>query len=88
MPYVNKLDYIGKTEVGSLYSYDVALEFNTPGAAKDPENLEKFERLIEEVNNFRLTKKVSSILDIIKDMNQVLNNGDSIPFTLYLKQGK
>ncbi len=82
VPYVNKLDYIGKTEVGSLYSYDVALEFNTPGAAKDPENLEKFERLIEEVNNFRLTKKVSSILDIIKDMNQVLNNGDSSFYTV------
>jgi uncharacterized protein len=85
VPYVNKLDYIGKTEVGSLYSYDVALEFSSPGEAKDPENLKKFEQLTGEVKNFRLTKKVSSILDIIKDMNQVLNNGDpsfySIPET-------
>ena len=85
VPYVKRLDYIGKTDVGSLYSYDVAIEFNSPGAAKDPVNLKKFEKLTSEVKSFRLTKKISSILDIIKDMNQVLNNGDhafySIPET-------
>jgi hypothetical protein len=76
IPYVNRLNYIGETAVGSLYSYDVALEFDQPDAVKDPENLIKFEQLVEEVKTFRLTKKVSSLLDIIKDMNQVLNNGN------------
>jgi len=76
IPYVERLDYIGKTPVGSLYSYGVALEFDRPGAAREPENLEKFDRLVEEIQSFRLTKKVTSLLDIIKDMNQVVNAGD------------
>jgi predicted RND superfamily exporter protein len=76
VPYVNRLHSIGQTEVGSLYSYDVALEFDRPGAAKEPANLRKFEQLIDEVKTFRLTKKVASLLDIVKDMNQVLHAGD------------
>jgi len=76
IPYVERLDYVGKTPVGSLYSYGVALEFERPGAAKEPENLRRFDQLVEEIQSFQLTKKVSSLLDIIKDMNQVLNAGD------------
>jgi uncharacterized protein len=76
VPYVNRIDYIGRTQVGSLYSYDVAFEFDRPGAAKEPENLRKFDQLIQEVNSLPLTKKVTSLVDIVKDMNQVLNAGD------------
>ncbi|PID44266.1 MAG: hypothetical protein CR981_01515, partial [Proteobacteria bacterium] len=76
VPYVSRLHAISETPVGSLYSYDVAIEFDQPDAVKDPANLRKFEQLIEEVKTFRLTKKTSSLLDIIKDMNQVVNNGD------------
>jgi hypothetical protein len=76
VPYVNRINYIGQTAVGSLYSYDVAFEFDHAGAAKDPDNLRKFEQLVDEVKTFRLTKKVSSLLDVIKDINQTLNAGD------------
>jgi predicted RND superfamily exporter protein len=76
VPYVERLSYVGESQVGSLYSYDVAFEFDREGAAKDPAILEKFDQLIQEVRGYRLTKKVTSLLDIIKDMNQVLNNGD------------
>jgi len=76
VPYVNRLNHIGESQVGSLYSYDVAFEFDEPGGAKDPENLKKFDQLIQEVKELRLTKKVSSLVDIVKDMNQVLNAGD------------
>lgn len=76
VPYVNRLNEIGQSRVGSLYSYDVAFEFPQPGAAKEPENLRKFDQLIREVKDLRLTKKVTSLNDIIKDMNQVLNAGD------------
>jgi predicted RND superfamily exporter protein len=76
IPYVNRLNSIGETVVGSLYSYDVALEFDNPDEAKEPENLKKFEQLVEDVKGYPLTKKTSSLLDIIKDMNQVLNGGD------------
>ncbi|PIE69619.1 MAG: hypothetical protein CSA21_01345, partial [Deltaproteobacteria bacterium] len=76
IPYIARIDAISKTPVGSLYAYDVAIEFVRAGAAKDPENLRKFEQLVDEVKTFELTKKVGSLLDIIKDMNQVLNNED------------
>lgn len=76
VPYVERLDHIGRSQVGSLYSYDVALEFDRPDAAKDPQNLRKFDQLTNEIKELRLTKKVNSLVDIIKDMNQVLNNGD------------
>ena len=76
VPYVNRIYHIGQSAVGSLYSYDVALEFDQPDAAKDPQNLRKFEQLAQEVQSYHLTKKVSSLLDIIKDMNQVLHAGD------------
>jgi uncharacterized protein len=76
VPYVNRLEHIGQSQVGSLYSYDVAFEFPQSGAAKEPENLRKFDQLIQEVKGLQLTKKVSSLIDIVKDMNQVLNAGD------------
>lgn len=82
IPYIARLDYISNTPVGSLYAYDVAFEFNDPGTAKDPATLKKFEQLVEEVKAYPLTKKVSSLLDIIKDMNQVLNSGDPAYYTI------
>jgi predicted RND superfamily exporter protein len=76
VPYIKRLNYIGQSQVGALYSYDVAFELDRPGTAKDPETLRKFDQLVQEVKDLRLTKKVSSLLDIVKDMNQVLNAGD------------
>lgn len=76
IPYIDRICYISQTKVGSLHSYGVALEFDTPDAAKDPANLYKFERLIHEIETFRLTKKTTSLIDIVKDMNQVLNEGN------------
>ncbi|NCC26298.1 MAG: hypothetical protein EOM25_14055, partial [Deltaproteobacteria bacterium] len=76
VPYVHRLDYIGHTQVGSLYSYGVALEFDQPGEAKNPEKLKKFDQFIAEIAALPLTKKTTSLVDIVKDMHQVLNNGD------------
>ncbi len=76
IPYVNRLSYVGDSTVGSMYSYGVAIEFDRPDAAKDPENLKKFELLVDKIKGFPLTKKTTSLLDIIKDTNQTLNSGD------------
>jgi hypothetical protein len=70
------IDYVGHSKVGSLYSYDLTLTFTEQGQAKDPEVLKKFDALIREVQGYPLTKKVSSLVDIVKDMNQVLHQGD------------
>ena len=76
IPYVKRLLYIGDSKLGSLYSYDLGIEFPNPGDAKIPENLRKFEILENEVKALKLTKKTSSLLDIVKDINQVLNEGN------------
>jgi len=76
VPYIKRLNYIGQSQVGALYSYDVAFELPRPGDAKDPDTLRKFDQLVQEVKKLPLTKKVTSLVDIVKDMNQVLNAGD------------
>ncbi len=76
VPYVARLDYVSHSDVGSLYSYDLVVEFDENNMAREPENLKKLDKLMEEVKGYRLTKRITSIVEIIKDMNQVLNQGD------------
>ncbi len=76
IPYVNRICEVGDSQVGSLYSYNLAVEFDEPGAAKDPGNLRKFEKLILDIHGLELTKKTTSLLEILKDLNQVLHEGD------------
>lgn len=76
VPYVNKLLEVSKSELGSLYSYDVMVEFPEDGEAKMPSSLAQFEKLSEYADSLELTKRTTSILDIMKDLNQTLNNGD------------
>ncbi|MCK9331207.1 MAG: MMPL family transporter, partial [Candidatus Cloacimonetes bacterium] len=75
--YAKRLLYVGASELGSLYSYEIGFEFPNPGDAKKPENLRKLEILENEILTFELTKKTSSILDIIKDIYQTLNENKS-----------
>ena len=76
VPYVSRLLEISDTEIGALYSYEIGIEFPDVNGARDPENLRNFSKLEKEVRSFLLTKKTFSILDIVKDLNQVLNDGD------------
>lgn len=73
VPYVNDLFELSQTELGALYSYDVIIDLNEPGVAKDPAVLKNLDFLCKEVEGFKLTKKTNSVLAIIKDMNQVLH---------------
>jgi predicted RND superfamily exporter protein len=76
IPYIARLDYIGNTKIGAPYSYDLSLEFNEPNSVKDPELLKRFDVLSSEIQGFPLVKRVSSLLDVIKDMNQVTHSND------------
>ncbi|QJE28940.1 MMPL family transporter [Parabacteroides distasonis] len=76
VPYVNKLLEVSHSELGSLYSYDLMVEFPEDGQAKLPENLHRLEQLTKLTEEYPLTKRTTSILDILKDLNQTLNNGD------------
>lgn len=72
--WASKMDYVRNTKLGTLYSFDATITFDEPDRVKDPEVLRKFDRFAHEVNDFRLIKRVSSLLDIIKDLNQVLHS--------------
>lgn len=75
VPYVKRLIEVGESKVGTLNSYGVAIEFPNPDMAKDPLVLANLDTLGKEVQNYPLTKRVASITDIIKDLNQVVNDG-------------
>lgn len=76
VPYVKKVVGVGKSELGSLYSYDLVIDMADEDAAKQPDNLRRLERLAKVVEGYPLTKRTTSILDILKDLNQTLNEGD------------
>ena len=76
VPYVNRMLEIANTEIGSFMSYDVTFNFHEKDKIKDPEVLRKFDEFVNKVKEFKNTKRVSSILDIIKDMNQLLNGNN------------
>ena len=75
--YVKEVMEVGHSELGSLYSYDLIVELPENDMAKEPENLKRLDELQAKVNGYELTKRSTSILDILKDLNQTLNNGDT-----------
>lgn len=77
VPYVKEVMDVGHSELGSLYSYDVIVEFLNDDEAKKPENLRNLDLLQQKVAGYNLTKRTTSILDVLKDLNQTINNGDT-----------
>ena len=75
--YVKEVMDVGRSELGSLYSYDLIVELPNDDEAKEPTNLQHLDELQQKVNGYDLTKRTTSILDIVKDLNQTLNDGDS-----------
>ena len=75
--YVKEVMDVGRSELGSLYSYDLIVELPNDDEAKEPTNLQHLDELQQKVNGYDLTKRTTSILDILKDLNQTLNDGDS-----------
>ena len=77
VPYVKEVMDVGRSELGSLYSYDLIVELSDDDMAKEPKNLKLLDQLQQKVDGYKLTKRTTSILDILKDLNQTLNDGDS-----------
>ena len=74
--YVRNILEVGESELGSIYSYDLMIDLREDGAAKAPENLQKLDSIDRRVNAYPLTKRSTSILNILKDLNQTLHEGD------------
>jgi predicted RND superfamily exporter protein len=76
VPYVNSILNICESELGSMYSYDFMIEFPENDMAKQPVNLKKLDSLSAYVETLPLTKRTTSILDVLKDLNQTLNENE------------
>ncbi|MDR1050687.1 MAG: MMPL family transporter [Deltaproteobacteria bacterium] len=74
--YIQDMFTVGLSQVGSLYSYGMAVELPSPDMAKDPEVLRNLKTLEEEIKARRLTKRVTSVVAILEDLNQVVNDGN------------
>lgn len=74
--YVNKLLTVGESELGSVYSYDMMIDLPEDGLAKTPSALARLDSLAARVGSFPLTKRSTSILNILKDLNSTLHNGE------------
>ena len=67
---------VAKTKIGTFDSYNIAISFPEKDVIKRIDILKKFNTLQDEVNKLDLTKKTSSILAVLKDMNKLMN-GDN-----------
>lgn len=82
IPYVARLVDILKAKLGSQYSYNVMIEYPEEDAFKNPDNMKNIDKLITEVGKLRMTQnttgkpRVTSVTDIVKEMNQTLNSDD------------
>lgn len=75
VPYIADGLHISRS-IGSLYSYELSVDFGKMDALKIPENLKAMEQLEQELRHFETYKRSNSVIDIIKDLNKVLNEGD------------
>jgi uncharacterized protein len=82
VPYIKRMLDVAKTKIGSYDSYNITLDFQEENAAKKPVILKKFDDFINKVHQMELTKKTSSILDILKDMNRLMHDNDSSYFRI------
>lgn len=82
VPYVKKILEVTESELGSIYSYDMMIDMPEDGMAKSPEALVALDSLQRTADKYPLTKRTTSILNILKDLNQTLNNGESAYYTV------
>ena len=85
IPYVKRLTDMLSGKIGSLYDFNVMVEFENDDALKDPANMKRIEQLEQKLGTLQLTKisgdkpRVQSVTRLIKEMNRTLN-ADSIEY--------
>ncbi len=81
VPYIADGLHISRS-IGSLYSYELSVDFGEMDAAKIPENLKAMEQLDQELHQFETFKRSNSVIGIIKDLNKVINEGDTSEYQI------
>ncbi len=81
----DKIPYVARTlsmldgKLGSMYDYNVVIEFEEPDAYKNPERMKQLEQLEQAAGSLSLTKvssgtpRVQSVVRLIKELNRTLN---------------
>ncbi|MBQ9238859.1 MAG: MMPL family transporter [Treponema sp.] len=88
IPYVARIITIMNAKLGNQYSYDVMIEYPDEDAFKDPQIMRALDDLGAELGKLRSTKisgtkpRVTSVTDIVKEMNRTLNADDSAYYTI------
>jgi predicted RND superfamily exporter protein len=82
IPYINRLAEMLKAKIGSLYTYTVMVRFDEADAFKDPAVMRNLDALAAGLGALEMTKisgtrpRVSSVTEIVKEMNRTLNEDD------------
>ncbi|BDU51469.1 efflux RND transporter permease subunit [Haliovirga abyssi] len=76
VPYVKEAYETGNSKIGTIYSYDITLPFKDFDSLKNPKNMKNMEKIIKYINKQPLTKRTTSFIDILKELNQVVNDGN------------
>ena len=85
IPFVMRLQDMLSGKIGSLYDFNVMVEFEDDDALKDPVNMKRIEELEQKLGSLQLTKisgdkpRVQSVTRLVKEMNRTLN-ADSIEY--------
>lgn len=58
------------------------IELPEDGEAKTPESLVRLDSLARHASQYPLTKRTTSVLNILKDLNQTLHDGDADFYTI------
>ena len=79
IPFVTRLMDMLSGKLGSLYDFNVMVEFNDGDALKDPANMKRIETFEQKLGTLQLTKisgdkpRVQSVTRLVKEMNRTLN---------------
>ena len=80
IPFVTRLMDMLSGKLGSLYDFNVMVEFNDGDALKNPANMKRIEALEQKLGTLQLTKisgdkpRVQSVTRLVKEMNRTLNS--------------
>lgn len=80
IPFVTRLMDMLSGKLGSLYDFNVMVEFNESDALKNPANMKRIETLEQKLGTLQLTKisgdkpRVQSVTRLVKEMNRTLNS--------------
>ena len=88
IPYIARLAKLQDTQLGSVYSYKILIEYPDVDEFKKPERMFALEKLENKLGSLSLTRKsngkprVKSVLDIVKETNRMLNGDDPAYYSI------